>query len=406
MKEMKLIIISFLLIIGIDKLVQASNDESERSIKCETIKKFMWSKVGSISTCKASSSLEINSFETEIAYIVDSKGYSLGKSSKIQGLWIKNAKVNFIPGNIKNFCPLLRALSVENSGLLTLDKEDMRQFGSDLIQISFFDNSIRALKGDLFEFNNNLKYVDFSSNPIEFIDAHIFDNFGVDIEMKLFNTICISDKFQIVSSEDLGDQKLQWISKMRKCNKEDILIEDLLIRMRATDRFKSMATRLEERMSSSHAEQMNAELERQRASFESYKTLMTNKYQLEMEMNEELTRKSKTLEQRLTQKSDDYELCSEEKSELNSQLAVLQDNEMSLEEDLLESQELYQNCTSKMELLKNHYEGLHRDCSSNLQTAEANLDESLKEILDLKKQVVTFKKVKDDLDKAFNSIKN
>lgn len=400
MKEMKLII-SFLLIISIDKLVHASNDESERSVKCETIKKFMWSKVGLISTCKASSSIEINTFETEIADIVDSKGYSLRKSNNILGLWIKNAKVSFIPGNVKTIFPQLKALSVENSGLLTLDKEDMRQFGGDIIQISFFDNSIRALKGDLFEFNNNLEYVDFSSNPIEFIDARIFDNFGGDIEMKLFNTNCTSDQFQIVSSDDLGDQKLQWISKMRRCNKEDILIEDLLIRMKATGRFKSMVPRLEEKMNSSHAEQMNAELESQRAHFESYKKLMTNKYQLEVEMNEELTKKSKILEQRLTQISDDYELCSEEKSELNSQLSVLQDSEISLEEDLLESQGLHQNCTSNNELLKNHYEDLHKNCSSNLQVARTNLNESSKLITDLKKQVDTFKKVKDELDKAF-----
>lgn len=52
----------------------------------------------------------------------------------------------------------------------------MRQFGAKLDYANFYGNNITFLDEDLFEYNQNKKYVGLGGNPIKFIDPEFTTN--------------------------------------------------------------------------------------------------------------------------------------------------------------------------------------------------------------------------------------
>lgn len=85
--------------------------------------------------------------------------------------------VKFWPADIKKKFPKIVQFEIMRSGLTHLEREDMRQFGDDLIQVNFDGNLLTALEGDVFEFNLNLEYIGLHHNPLKFIDPQFFQNF-------------------------------------------------------------------------------------------------------------------------------------------------------------------------------------------------------------------------------------
>lgn len=82
--------------------------------------------------------------------------------------------MTFLP-NFKSKFPKLKAISVQ-CGLKYIFVDDMKPFGSSLDFANFFGNDITYLDADLFEFNQNLKYVSFGENPLKFIDPEFVKN--------------------------------------------------------------------------------------------------------------------------------------------------------------------------------------------------------------------------------------
>lgn len=70
----------------------------------------------------------------------------------------------------ETFMPL-NSFNVTNCGLVVLDKLNLWQFREHLIVANFKNNLLTYIMEDLFEYNNNLTYCDFSDNPL----AHIPD---------------------------------------------------------------------------------------------------------------------------------------------------------------------------------------------------------------------------------------
>lgn len=95
--------------------------------------------------------------------------------------------VKFIPAGIKKKFTKMIGFEVINSGLVHIEKDDMRQFGADLIHVDFFGNSLSALDGDLFQFNPKLKIIYFAYNSIKFIESSLFQNFKSMINIKMVN---------------------------------------------------------------------------------------------------------------------------------------------------------------------------------------------------------------------------
>lgn len=99
-------------------------------------------------------------------------------TTKVEMLSINTGdkSVWFVPAGIKKNFPELTAFQIIHSGLTHLESKDMEQFGNDLIHANFWDNSLTALEGDLFEFNENLEYIGLHHNLLKYIDPMLFQN--------------------------------------------------------------------------------------------------------------------------------------------------------------------------------------------------------------------------------------
>lgn len=125
-----------------------------------------------------------------------------------------NPTVKFIPTGIKKKFPDLFAIKIAKSGLLHLEREDMRQFGSSLIYANFMANLLTALEGDLFEFNSNLKRISFKGNPLQYISATLFENFKNIKNYNLENVQFL--RSTCIDQESWDPRSTRW--NTNKCN--------------------------------------------------------------------------------------------------------------------------------------------------------------------------------------------
>lgn len=147
-------------------------------------------------SCEVSPLLDITSSSARIGSVIDSSSKVIDTSNIVE-LKIDSLKKNvkFMPAGIKKKFQSLYSIAITSSGLIHLDRDDMRQFGDDLIILKLRNNSITALQSDLFDFNKKLKEVDLSENPLQFIDPAFFKGFRKMIDLTsvlLVNSGCIN----------------------------------------------------------------------------------------------------------------------------------------------------------------------------------------------------------------------
>lgn len=146
-----------------------------------------------------------------ITKVLNKAGTELFDTGPVELLSIESESVKFVPADVKKNFPKLRKFEIIHSGLIHLEREDMRQFGSDIISVSFWKNSLTALEGDIFDFNTNLEYIGLDQNPLKFINPALFQSFKRRslklVEIK--NSTCIDQVSRKLSS-------VQW--KYSKCN--------------------------------------------------------------------------------------------------------------------------------------------------------------------------------------------
>lgn len=155
-----------------------SSEENTLSIECKKIYEVKWlyMEKGFVTCENDPSYLVINEPDLEFSEAVHSNGSKIVNSDRIEALFISTATMRFMPNGIKNFFPKLKAVEFYSCELTYLDKENMKQFGSDLEYASFLNNPISVLDGDLFEFNPNLKFISFNFCSLKFIDPGFFKN--------------------------------------------------------------------------------------------------------------------------------------------------------------------------------------------------------------------------------------
>lgn len=123
-------------------------------------------------------SLTVNSPTTKVQRVVASRHWWLQDevdTRNIDMLHIHQALlVKFMPAGIKLKFPKLSAIIVVSSQLAHLEQNDMKQFGDDLTYADFNENLLTALSGNLFDFNPNLKFINFGFNPLKYIDQSFF----------------------------------------------------------------------------------------------------------------------------------------------------------------------------------------------------------------------------------------
>lgn len=161
-------------------------------------------------------SLVIDSSTTTIRKVIDSEIDNEGETddevedfdnqadtSNIEILHIYQARsIEFMPAGIKTKFPRLKAIIIIDSRLSHLEQNDMKQFGDDLIYADFSTNLISAFRADLFEYNPNMKLINFSENFFTFVEPALFKNLRAMVKLvhlKFKNAGCIYSDYEFIT---------------------------------------------------------------------------------------------------------------------------------------------------------------------------------------------------------------
>lgn len=170
-------------------------------------------------TCEASPKDNITSPKTSIGKVTNSNSEKIDTINIVE-FNIDNTKttiIKFMPAGIKKKFPKLNSITMTFSALTHLERDDMRQFGNDLIKLKLSNNALTALQGDLFHFNNDLEEIDLSENPLKFIGSAFFITFKKMFRLKnvsMNNSGCIDQ-----ASSSPNPKIFKW--NMEKCVDED-----------------------------------------------------------------------------------------------------------------------------------------------------------------------------------------
>lgn len=123
---------------------------------------------------------DINYFSTvcEVMSLTDSKaientGRDPSDAASLKIVYFVG--LDFIPTNLGKIFPLLTDLHLSGNQIEKLTVEDMKQLPH-LEVLSVYYNRLKSLDGDLFKYNLNLKFIDFSDNQIQHIGTGLLDN--------------------------------------------------------------------------------------------------------------------------------------------------------------------------------------------------------------------------------------
>jgi Leucine rich repeat len=159
-------------------------------LKCEY--KFEdWNTVGSLYDCFAINHENLVT-DNSNRHVNSISGSHLASKSDndIKGLWIKSSNVAYFPLGVDNFFPNLEAISISNSNLRRITKEDLKPYPN-LRYFSIWSNKLQTVEKDLFQFNSKLEVIIFIDNQISHIDPNVFNNFvGKLRHLYLSGNIC------------------------------------------------------------------------------------------------------------------------------------------------------------------------------------------------------------------------
>lgn len=175
----------------------------EVKIVCSQVHTVYYVIVGNLLQCVADRSLNATVPDTLVTSVVQSSRSAATNPvdlSQIEALWIEYTRsMKFIPSGIKKNLPNLRALFLKNNGILTVNKENLREFGDSLGNLDLAGNQLTYIDDDLLEYNSNLKDISFYNNPITQIDAGFFDNLRSKKSLGFVNfdfVGCMHQKFE------------------------------------------------------------------------------------------------------------------------------------------------------------------------------------------------------------------
>lgn len=163
------------------------SQEYKVSLSC-SVGNQEWEHIGTLLTC-LNEDIKVDHPDTEIDELLDFYGQDISDISAIEGLEFKKTTVKFIPKGIKRVCPQLKALLFQNTGIVSVKIDDMKQFGDDLEYVSFRVNNIITLDANIFAVNFNLKFISFQSNKLRFIEPQFFENLRKLSKLKAVNLI-------------------------------------------------------------------------------------------------------------------------------------------------------------------------------------------------------------------------
>lgn len=189
-------------------------------ITCLTI-----AKSGSSWTCNAGNSTISTIPGSSVSSFIYSNRTDVTNLSHFERLNIIGASLlKFIPTDIGSKLSNLKVLSIQFSGLLSVNKENLKEFGNSILIIDLESNKITSINADLIEFNPNLKSIYLQGNPLRFIEPAFFANLK-----KLESIECVdllsagcTDQFVYIH-EGLQNATIEWSTE--DCTDESAKIE-------------------------------------------------------------------------------------------------------------------------------------------------------------------------------------
>lgn len=183
-------------------------------IVCQDFLNFTVSGVGTHLTCRYSSNdydLKIISRfpNSTVSSVVHDNGSALTNLRDITGLIIYKGSVKFIPTGITKYFNFLKSLTIEFSGLMIVNKENLREFGGWLEYLDLSDNLLTSLDADLFAYNYNLKRVDLGWNRLQHIAPEFFSklkylqNIAYVRFYDSFKDACLRQTFNKVNGDNI-----------------------------------------------------------------------------------------------------------------------------------------------------------------------------------------------------------
>lgn len=146
-------------------------------ITCEYIDfTALYDKNEEIHYCRAADSINVTFPGTSVSTFLHSNGSEVTNLTEIEGLLVEDAIFKFIPTDVTVKLPNLKVLAITTSKLVSLSKENLKQFGEKLKIVDFSENKIISIDADLFENNPNLKMILLDRNPIRYIHPKFFTN--------------------------------------------------------------------------------------------------------------------------------------------------------------------------------------------------------------------------------------
>lgn len=176
MKNLRLIF--FLLVtFGTSSLVisqYCSNKIEKIEIICSSIEKANC--CGSQLTCDGGNSIKSTFSDTSVSSVVHNNNSEVKNLPQITALTINHATVKFIPSGIGKQFTNLKVLFIRSSGLLSVNKNNLKEFGSSLNFLDLYENKITSIDADLFEYNPNMEVIALDGNPFRHIEPEFFTN--------------------------------------------------------------------------------------------------------------------------------------------------------------------------------------------------------------------------------------
>lgn len=114
--------------------------------------------------------------DSSVSSVRHANGTAVKNLAKIEALMSTGGDVRFIPRDIKKWFPNIKILLIRSGGLLSVTKEDLKQFGTELRGADFWNSSITSIGADLFKYNSNLVTINFHMNPLRYIEPKFFEN--------------------------------------------------------------------------------------------------------------------------------------------------------------------------------------------------------------------------------------
>ncbi|KAG5666645.1 hypothetical protein PVAND_014661 [Polypedilum vanderplanki] len=162
------------LIFLISVLKLASSSDRQVTIDCNFQISSGWHIFDDLYTCEVTS-ISSNIIEPNTLITGISGNHLDGKMNQnVEAVRFKELTVNYFPVGLQKFFPNLIAISILSSHLKEIKQSDLFPFPQ-LKYLNLYDNDLRIIRNNLFEFTEHLEVIGLHYNDIKDVDLKTFD---------------------------------------------------------------------------------------------------------------------------------------------------------------------------------------------------------------------------------------